>query len=409
MNLRHKSLFVGLKAWAVILSAVLICAFSIAYAQEGDLPYATGFEPPTFVLGELDGQDVWLTLVAPTSSAVISDTNPASGLQSMEVFGDQLAPHVDIPGILTSQPRIKFAYDGFVRGTSLVELSVDALLDGPPTDYDLVSANLTPFVSGWYLGDSLFVSSNGNVFICGCDEPGGIKQCPVTIPIEPGEYQRLSMRIDFSTRATQYFVNGDWSARLFTCRGAPTSLFFKGNFLSLNAVADPSVVDPSEYTAFFDNYSAMAYKTVPFDVRPSRCPNWLITTREAPDELLAAIVGTEELAVSSIDAASIRLFTAQGKEGIKPLRWVEDDVARPYQPYTGKERARDCNSLRPDRIADLVLVFDRQEIITELGTGDGSQRSQRMLFTVKGNLNEAFDNTPILGEDVVVVVFPKTQ
>jgi hypothetical protein len=84
-----------------------------------------------------------------------------------------------------------------------------------------------------------------------------------------------------------------------------------------------------------------------------------------------------------------------------PLRWSIEDVATPFEPYTGKETPDDCNGLGPDGFLDLTLKFDQQEIVAALGAVENQQFK---LFTVTGKLIEELGNTPIIGEDIVMLI-----
>jgi hypothetical protein len=213
-----------------------------------------------------------------------------------------------------------------------------------------------------------------------------------------GEYYRLGIRTDFETRMSQFFVNGDLLAKYPIGSWVPTDLFFGGVFLEMAGLNDPAI-DLSVYNAYFDNLSIKAYRPFPLDIKPCSCPNPLNV--ESRGVLPVAILGTETLDVSEIDPASVRLVTAQGGEGISPLRWSMDDVSTPYEPYTGKETVEDCNEFGPDGYLDLTLKFDKQEIVEKLGAVEDRQVK---LFTVTGKLIEELGNTPIIGEDIVMLI-----
>jgi hypothetical protein len=132
---------------------------------------------------------------------------------------------------------------------------------------------------------------------------------------------------------------------------------------------------------------------VPFDVKPQSCPNPL--NIRARGVIPAAVLGTADLDVTTIDAASLRL------EGVPPLRSAVEDVGTPFEPVIGKQEAFDCNDFGPDGLMDLTLKFAAQEVIASLGdVEDGEVR----VLTLTGNLKEEFGGTPISGEDVVVIL-----
>lgn len=132
---------------------------------------------------------------------------------------------------------------------------------------------------------------------------------------------------------------------------------------------------------------------VPVDIKPWSCPNPLSVTSRGV--LAVAILATEDFDVTQVDPATVQL------EGIAPLRWAMEDVGTPFEPYIGKTDAYDCNDWGPDGFMDLTLKFSNQEVVAALGSvTDGEVRVLRLT----GNLLPEFDGTPIVGEDVVVVV-----
>jgi len=133
---------------------------------------------------------------------------------------------------------------------------------------------------------------------------------------------------------------------------------------------------------------------VPLDIKPTSCPNPINIT--AKGVLPVAILGAEDLDVSTIDPASLAL------EGVAPLRWDWSDVATPFEPWTGKADCwMDCTEEGPDGYMDLTLKFKTQEVIAAVGeVADGECR----VLTLTGNF---FDGRAIEGEDVVVFLSKK--
>jgi hypothetical protein len=133
--------------------------------------------------------------------------------------------------------------------------------------------------------------------------------------------------------------------------------------------------------------------TVPVDIKPTSC--WNPFNIGGKGVLPVAILGTEDLDVTHIDPASIRLA------GVAPLRWAEEDVATPFEPYTGKVDALDCTTEGPDGYLDLTFKFKHQEVVAAIGpVNDGDV----IVLYLEGNLKGDFGGTPIMGEDVVVIL-----
>jgi hypothetical protein len=132
---------------------------------------------------------------------------------------------------------------------------------------------------------------------------------------------------------------------------------------------------------------------VAVDIKPTSCPNPLNVKNNGV--LPVAIVGTEDFDVTTVDPASVRLI------GVAPIRCSLEDVVTPFEPYLGKESEYDCTEEGPDGYLDLTLKFDVQEIVEVLGeVNDGDV----MVLLLTGNLYEEYDGTPIVGEDVVIIL-----
>jgi hypothetical protein len=109
-----------------------------------------------------------------------------------------------------------------------------------------------------------------------------------------------------------------------------------------------------------------------------------------------AIVGTGSFDVTQVDPSSVLL------EGVAPLRWAYVDTTSPFEPFLGKQDCHeDCDELYSDGSLDLVLNFNRQEIIAALGdVADG----ECVTLSLTGNLKDEFGGTPIVGEDVILIL-----
>lgn len=132
---------------------------------------------------------------------------------------------------------------------------------------------------------------------------------------------------------------------------------------------------------------------VPVDIKPTSCPNPFNMANQGV--LPVAILGTEEFDVSQVAPESVQL------EGVSLLRWAMEDVATPFEPFTGKEDClKDCTKEGPDGIMDITLKFNTQDIVSALGdVADGDC----LVLTLTGNLKDEFGGTSIKGEDVVLI------
>jgi hypothetical protein len=138
--------------------------------------------------------------------------------------------------------------------------------------------------------------------------------------------------------------------------------------------------------------SGLSNLEVPVDVKPTSCPNPLKIGEKGV--LPVAILGTGDFDVNSVDPASVKL------EGVSPVRWTLEDVATPFEPFTGKAAEFDCNTLGPDGRQDLAFKFDHRTVVDALGAvTDGEVR----VVKLTGNLKAEFGGTSITGEDVVIM------
>jgi hypothetical protein len=141
-----------------------------------------------------------------------------------------------------------------------------------------------------------------------------------------------------------------------------------------------------------------AHPEVAVDIKPGSCPNPINVNSRGV--LPIAILGTNDLNVTTIDPGTIRLA------GISPLRWALEDVATPYEPFIGKQTANDCTVAGPDGLTDFTLKFNTQELAQSLKVllGRELEDGEAVVARLSGNLREAHGSAAFLGEDVVVVL-----
>ena len=129
--------------------------------------------------------------------------------------------------------------------------------------------------------------------------------------------------------------------------------------------------------------AASAEQVVNVDIRPGSCPNPLNIREKGV--LPVALLGSSKLDVTSIDVGSLRLA------GVPPLHTAIEDVSAP------PSNLNTCNTYPADGFADLILMFDAQEIMLRFGIlmdGDSVE------LTLTGKLE---DGTPIVGKDTVMI------
>jgi hypothetical protein len=124
---------------------------------------------------------------------------------------------------------------------------------------------------------------------------------------------------------------------------------------------------------------------VSVDIKPVSCPNPINV--KSSGLLAVAVLGSEDVDVSSIDSASIRLA------GVAPNRSSYEDVATPVSDSNECE----CSTEGPDGFLDLTLKFEIQRIVEALGeVGHGDD-------LVLGLTGVLLDETLIVGRDCVII------
>jgi hypothetical protein len=135
---------------------------------------------------------------------------------------------------------------------------------------------------------------------------------------------------------------------------------------------------------------------VPVDIHPTSCLNPFNVGQGGVTPV--AILGTADFDVTQVDPASVVLAE------VAPLRWAYEDVATPFEPFIGKVDPYDCTTDGPDGFMDLTLKFKSQELVAAIGeVADGDV----LVLSLTGNLMEEFGGTPIIGEDVIVILKKK--
>jgi len=151
------------------------------------------------------------------------------------------------------------------------------------------------------------------------------------------------------------------------------------------------VCDTSEDTV---TIIAKLHSVIAMDIKPGSCPNPVNV--KSKGVIPVAILGTGDFDVTQVDPDTVRL------EGVPPLRWALADVATPVEPFIGKvDCDLDCNDLCYDGFDDLVFNFDTQEVVAALGPVEDGDC---LALELTGELKVELGATPIVGEDVVIIL-----
>lgn len=204
----------------------------------------------------------------------------------------------------------------------------------------------------------------------------------------PGAYGWHDYKLQYEEGAYTLFVDGEHAAGPVESELRPTAVWM-GNPIFVEGSAN-------EWTDFRVGQLTVSTPApevveVPVAVKPGGCPSPI--NMKARGMVPVAILGTDELDVSQIDPATIRL------EGVAPVRSAHEDVGSPVEPYVGKT-PEDCSADGPDGFTDLTLKFESIRLTDALaGAADGEYRT----LSLTGNLLPEHGGTALAGEDVVVV------
>ncbi|OGQ99412.1 MAG: hypothetical protein A2521_12680 [Deltaproteobacteria bacterium RIFOXYD12_FULL_57_12] len=133
---------------------------------------------------------------------------------------------------------------------------------------------------------------------------------------------------------------------------------------------------------------------VAVDIKPGSCPNPY--NSKSLGVIPAAILGSTDFDVSTIDPATVRL-TMEDMAGVAPVRWNFEDVAT---PFAGE--LCDCHDLNGDGFPDMTLKFDNQAVEAALDLS--GQAGTTVPLTITGNLLEEFNNRPFSGKDCMRIL-----
>ena len=225
----------------------------------------------------------------------------------------------------------------------------------------------------------------------------------------------------FGTTSYMFLENSEWSYdhnNMVRTSAAPLdvegvnwgSSFFKTYTLNRPA-GDYSLTFVFGYRNFAKDWYDVAVEAsitttssatpVAFDIKPQSCPNPLNINKKGI--LSAAIIGSEDLDVTQIDLATIKVA------GLSPIHFAYEDVTEPYYPLIGKASDMDCTDAGPDGFLDLTLKFRAQDFYAALEevTGEPLRRADGVVAVMSAALISADGDSSaglLVGEDVVRII-----
>jgi hypothetical protein len=134
-------------------------------------------------------------------------------------------------------------------------------------------------------------------------------------------------------------------------------------------------------------------KEVSLDIKPGSCPNPF--RLKCIGLLPAAVLGSDELDVTTIDPETIMITREGIMGGVPAFKISYKDVGTPFEG-----ELCDCHGLYGDGYMDLSLKFIVADLITGLMLDEFGDR-ETIPLTIVG---ETYDGTPIRGEDCIQII-----
>jgi hypothetical protein len=193
LNLSGGMQSIGGAAWTAMGSGETLPAFAMTGVQSASSNpatiYQTGFEPPTFSPGTINGQDSWSAFVAP-ASPVIETAIVKTGLQAVGI-----TPVPSTTGVLGAGRSA--AYNA---ASQILTFSIDANLSATGTPSFWTVLNTSYNSSSPNIGINIDQSGQIHIFIMGTDNPTGVS-------IARGAWNRYELDVNFASDTVSAFYN----------------------------------------------------------------------------------------------------------------------------------------------------------------------------------------------------------
>lgn len=137
---------------------------------------------------------------------------------------------------------------------------------------------------------------------------------------------------------------------------------------------------------------------VAMNIQPFHCSNSLDTRRKTPF-IPVAMLSSMEFPAEQLDHSSLQI------EGVSAYDFhLLRDVGTPVASSISSRDTCDCEATSHDGLDDLLVFFNREQILESLvGLEDGQTRTLRLT----GNLKTEFGGYPIVAEDLVYISLPE--
>jgi sugar lactone lactonase YvrE len=268
-------------------------AISLAQLARADVLYQTGFEPPTYTIGQpVAGTAGWSMRAGPASNITV---------QSDVVYTGDQAVRFDAAGALPFTRIMKgISFDSATATDKVVAFSVDAQVSAAPAGgtasrWDLIAAYDGP---GQLLG-TLGVNPTGELYL-GNGLQGSEVFNPSGVFLPRGTWTHLELDINFADRTLSGFLNGIAISRPVPYPAARTATLGNFGFQLTSALIGTD-------TAYFDNFSIVS-QPAPVQLDPGPAAITTLAGGVGPSIGLATGLGLRYPIFPTVDAAGNIFF-----------------------------------------------------------------------------------------------------
>lgn len=256
----------SIAAFTLALVGVSV-SLSMTSSAHADTLYSTGFEQPTFQVGDqLLGLDGWSTAIPPflnPQAAIITDALASSGSQSVEVRGGDLVGSggITAPYDAVGSYRRPLGANGLGyrirRNEQLARVDADLLLETskPKTSGEFFSLTIAARSGDGETFGEVGLSSQGIVEAFPFDSQPGATPA-FTKVIQFNKWYHITMFLDFANRTTSYMID-DYFLGTVPAPSA-SNVLLRGAMVTYARPDGDSTGRPSStrssYTARFDNF-----------------------------------------------------------------------------------------------------------------------------------------------------------
>jgi hypothetical protein len=210
--------------------AILTLLASATPKAVADVIYQTGFEPPTFSVGTLNGQNGWSVSGASTSQTVVETSVVRNGLQAVGITPS------GANGVVVGAVR----YVSYNAANQILTFGNDAFLSATGTK-NFWTAIDTDFYPNSHPNIDINIDGSGliHVFIMGTDHPSGVY-------VTRGVWNHYELDVNFINNTVSAFYNSTVLVQNVSFSSSSTTLGIYAFYAQPSATTD---------AGYFDNFS----------------------------------------------------------------------------------------------------------------------------------------------------------